>query len=204
MTRLIMLRHGETEWNAANNRFCGHSDIPLSETGRRQAEAAADWLKDIHVDHIYASTLQRAVETAAFIAHRHQLPVKQEQDLQEINYGRWEGLTQPEIEQQYPHSWSGWFRQPEDFPAGEVGENALQLYNRYEQCIHALCARHSGEHIVIVSHSAAIRIFLTGVLQMPLRAYRKLVLHNTGVCVLETAPEGVLKLLQFNGKPHAL
>lgn len=204
MTRLYILRHGETEWNRANNRFCGRSDIPLSEEGERQAESAAAWLAGRKIGQVYASPLLRAVQTAEAIARPHGLHVRREPGIAEIDYGVWEGLTQPEIERRYPEEWSEWFLHPEQARAGGTGENAKQVSLRYRASIAELCRRHPEENVAVISHSAATRMFLAAVLQMPSRAYRTLVLHNTGVCVLETTAEGEYKLLQLNGKPDAL
>ncbi|MBN2982450.1 histidine phosphatase family protein [Cohnella algarum] len=202
MTRLYLIRHGETEWNRANNRFCGRSDVELSEEGKRQGEALACWLETKNLDALYASPLKRAVDTAAFVARKTGLEIRRESGFSEIDFGMWEGLVQSQIEHNYPEDWRKWFVRPDDARAGGTGETASQVVRRYGACVRELCVRHPHANVAVVSHSTAIRIFLASVLNMPLRAYRTLVLHNTGVCAVEASAEGTCKLLLFNGKPE--
>lgn len=204
MTRLYILRHGQTEWNRDNNRYCGCSDIGLSEEGHRQAENVSRWIEKLHVDYVYSSPMIRAAETAAYIAARHQIEVQMEAGIREIDYGKWEGLTLDEIQTAYPDNWSKWFENPGNTRAGTNGESASQVFFRFERTIRELCDRHKGANVVIVSHSAASRMFLSGVLGMPMQAYRTLTLHNTGVCVLDVLKEGEYKLIQFNAQPEVI
>src|SRR5213078_2372373 len=95
MTTLLLVRHGETDWNAAG-RLQGHTDRPLSDYGREQARRLADELSSEGVDAIYTSDLARARETAEIVAERLHLPVVLDPDLREKNWGTWEGLTSVE------------------------------------------------------------------------------------------------------------
>src|SRR5436190_1312043 len=92
MTTLLLVRHGETDWNAAG-RLQGHTDRPLNEYGRRQAKELADRLAGEGADAIYASDLSRAKETAEIVGERLGLTVVIDADLREKNWGSWEGLT---------------------------------------------------------------------------------------------------------------
>src|SRR5579884_1391455 len=92
MTDLLLVRHGETDWNA-EGRLQGHTDRPLSDFGRRQAKELAERLSGERVDAIYASDLARARETAEIVGERLGLPVVIDPDLREKNWGSWEGLT---------------------------------------------------------------------------------------------------------------
>src|SRR3954452_24611267 len=91
-TTLLLVRHGETDWNA-EGRLQGHTDRPLNEYGRRQAKELAARLAGGHVDAIYASDLSRARETAEIVGERLGLTVVIDPDLRETNWGTWEGLT---------------------------------------------------------------------------------------------------------------
>ena len=101
MTEIIIIRHGETEWNQTG-RFQGHSDVPLSETGRAQAEALGRNLALDHVDVIYASDLTRALETAAPLAARFGLTVTPDPLLRELNFGAWEGQSFNDVNAENP------------------------------------------------------------------------------------------------------
>ena len=95
MTTLLLVRHGETDWNA-EGKLQGHTDRPLNDYGRRQAQALADRLAGEAIDAVYASDLSRARETAEILGARLGLPVVVDPDLREKNWGSWEGLTSDE------------------------------------------------------------------------------------------------------------
>ncbi|MFK7693191.1 histidine phosphatase family protein [Paenibacillus sp. HJGM_3] len=203
MTRYYLMRHGETDWNRDRNRYCGRSDIGLSEQGIRQAEQTALYLKAVGFDRIFASGLQRAVDTARPIAALHRLEVERDDRLTEADFGRWEGLRHAEIVERYPESWRSWYADPSSTQAGMTGETAIQVFQRMNGFFEEQTRRYPDENILVVSHSTAIRLYLAGVLSMTLRSYRQLVLSNVGITVLEAA-EGTIRLLQFNNRYDAL
>src|ERR1700704_4943984 len=92
MTELLLVRHGETDWNA-EGKLQGHTDRPLNDHGRRQAQALAERLAGNSIDAVYASDLSRARETAEMVGEKLGLPVLVDPDLREKNWGNWEGLT---------------------------------------------------------------------------------------------------------------
>src|SRR3569623_193897 len=101
MTELLLVRHGETDWNA-EGRLQGHTDRPLNDHGRRQAKEVAERLAGEGADAIYASDLLRAKETAEIVGERRGVPVVVDADLREKNWGNWEGLTGDErVEVEY-------------------------------------------------------------------------------------------------------
>src|SRR3954471_7990952 len=106
MTTILLARHGETDWNL-QRRVQGHSDTPLNETGRAQALALAETLDGAELDAIYASDLERAYDTAQFVAQRKGLPVTPLPELRERNFGTWEGLTDSEILERFPQARTG-------------------------------------------------------------------------------------------------
>src|SRR5690349_17933268 len=100
--RLILVRHGESEWNRTG-RYQGQEDAPLSELGLRQADALANRLKNESLDAIYTSPLQRALRTAEAIARFHpQVPFREDKALYEIHHGVWQGLLASEVRERYP------------------------------------------------------------------------------------------------------
>ena len=119
MTELILVRHGETDWNR-DQRWQGHADRPLNETGREQARAIAEELASEQIDAIYTSDLARARETAELIAERAGVPFVLEPQLREIDVGEWQGLTRPEIEERYPEGFRNWHERGHGWERGET------------------------------------------------------------------------------------
>jgi broad specificity phosphatase PhoE len=163
MTRIILVRHGQTEWNRVE-RFRGRADVPLNETGRAQAELtgrriAAEWRPMA----VYSSPLLRAVRTAEAIAGHFDLPVQVHPDLTDINYGKWQGLTPDEVREQWPKMIDDWYNTPASIriPGGETLE---ELRSRALGAIDELVKRHDGQTIVVVGHTVINRIILIGVL----------------------------------------
>lgn len=122
MTRIILVRHGQTEWNRVE-RFRGRADIPLNETGLAQAEAtgrriAAGWRPAA----VYSSPLSRAVKTAMAVAGHFDLPVLTHAGLIDIDYGKWQGLTPDEARDRWPRILDAWYTAPDasHIPGGET------------------------------------------------------------------------------------
>lgn len=159
----ILVRHGQTEWNRIE-RFRGRADVPLNDTGFKQAAAtgkriAAEWTPTA----IYSSPLLRAFQTAEVIANYFNLSVQSHPGLIDIDYGKWQGLTPEEAQQIYPKQVDNWFNHPERAIIPD-GESLDELRDRAIRTINELSSRHAGETIVLVSHIVINRIILLGVL----------------------------------------
>lgn len=151
-TRILLARHGETDWNLVG-RWQGHADPPLNDAGRRQAEALANELVGDGVAAVYSSDLRRASETARLVAGRLGLPVVEDAGLREIDVGSWSGLTRDEVQERYPEGFARWL-------AGEIGhdgETREQLTARVVGAVERIAGRHSGETVLVVTHGGAIR-----------------------------------------------
>ncbi|MGL6278726.1 MAG: histidine phosphatase family protein [Gaiella sp.] len=151
-TRLLLARHGETDWNAVG-RWQGHADPPLNETGRAQAAELAERLTSAGVEAIFSSDLRRAAETAAIVAQRLRLGVVEDTDLREIDVGSWSGLTRAEVAERYPEGFARW-------QAGEIGhdgETREQLGERIERALLRLAAAQPGRVVLVLTHGGAIR-----------------------------------------------
>ena len=158
MTTLILVRHGETDWNRSG-RWQGHADAPLNDRGRDQARALADELLDAHVAAVYASDLRRARETAEIIADRLGRPVEIDPRLREVDVGGWAGLTTAEIEARFPDSVARWYR-GDPGHAFEGGETYAAMGERVVAALADIAARHPGEQVVVVLHGGPIRALL--------------------------------------------
>ena len=163
MTRIVLVRHGETEWNRVET-FRGRADVPLNATGLAQAEAAARRIaSEWQPVAVYSSPLARAVQTAEAIAGRLGLPVQTHPGLADIDYGRWQGLTPDEARAQWPEEVEAWYGTPQAamIPGGETLD-AVRM--RAMEVLEELAARHQGDTTVLVGHVVVNRAILQGVL----------------------------------------
>lgn len=163
MTQIILVRHGQTEWNRVE-RFRGRADMPLNETGINQAEAtgvrvAAKW-KPVA---IYSSPLARAVKTAEAIAKHFGLSVQINPDLADIDYGDWQGLSPEEVGTRWGEMLDKWYNAPH-LASIPNGETLADLRERAMKTVNELAARHTGETILLLGHTVINRIILLGVL----------------------------------------
>ena len=160
MTTLVLVRHGETEWNRSG-RWQGHADVPLSADGREQARRLGAHLQaqGARFDHIYASDLGRALETAQIIAEALQMPVHPLVELREMHIGGWSGLTSAEIREAHPDQWV-LFEEGGDFRRGGHGETLADFNGRVGRILDRLVATHPRERLLIVTHGGSIRALL--------------------------------------------
>lgn len=140
MTTLLLVRHGETDWNA-ERRYQGHADIPLNARGREQAQALAEQLAGEALDAIYSSDLSRARVTAQIVGDRLDVPVIADPDLREIDVGDVEGLT---------------FEESRDLDAWQ-GEPKEHHAERMLGAIHRIAERHPDGRVLVVTHGGSMR-----------------------------------------------
>ena len=200
MTEIIIIRHGETEWNQTG-RFQGHSDVPLSETGRAQAEALGQNLALDYVDAIYASDLIRAMETAAPLAARFGLTVTPDPLLRELNFGAWEGRSFSDVNAENPNAMKQFYNDPEcaDIPDSEPFPD---FQKRVAGRVREIAELHRGKRIVIVSHGASIRILLADILAMPIRSIWHISQLNTAVNKIRFEDDGFAIVTLMNDTSH--
>ena len=181
MTRLILARHGETDWNR-ENRFQGRADPPLNELGRRQSAELAEALAGESIVRVYTSPLRRASETAAIVAGRLGLDVEPVEPLAEIDVGAWSGLTRDEVAARFPDAYERWAeRAPDGFEDGETYE---ELAVRVIPAIRGLADRHPSETLLVVTHggpSRVVQAHAAGIDYAEARR-RETVLANCAVC----------------------
>ena len=171
MTIVYLARHGESDWNAAN-RFQGHSDRPLTELGRQQAEALADELAAVaELRAIYTSPLRRALDTAAVVGARTGLEPVPLRDLLEVDVGTWAGLSRSEVEAHFPAAFRRWLDGGEGW---EDGESYAAMSARVLAALLQAAETHRDEQILVVSHGGPIRAIQAAAAGMDVHAYRKL------------------------------
>jgi len=194
------VRHGESNWNA-EGRLCGRSDVPLSETGRRQAKLLARRLKSIPFEALYASPLLRALETAHQIAQSVGLEPNPDQRLVELDYGQWEGRTFAEIIANDAKNFQAWDADPATIaPPG--GESGLAAQQRVVSCLDLLAARHPRGNVLVAFHKTVCRLAICHVVGVAASEYRRrLILHNAALCTIQSRANG-WQLITFNDTSH--
>ena len=185
-TEIILIRHGETAWNA-ERRLQGHIDISLNAEGEHQARALGASLQYSPLAAIISSDLQRAKQTAQAVAawHKRRIHAVQiDQDLRERCFGAFEGLHYDEIARRYPQAFALWQARDADalMPAGErEGESFRQFYTR---CIAALghwAARYQGQSIAVVAHGGVLECAYRAACDIPLSTPRTFAVLNASV-----------------------
>lgn len=183
MTRVLLVRHGQTIWNHTA-RYQGYTDIELSETGLRQAHLLAQRLATEQVHAVHASDLKRAVETAQILARPHNLPVQTNSKLREINFGLWEGLTFNEIRTKFENLADKWYTSPAQIQIPE-GETFFQLKERAYQALIELVKNHKPGTIIVVTHAGTIRAIICALLNIDLNFAFRIRQDNGALNIIE-------------------
>ena len=163
--RIVLWRHGQTDWNV-ENRFQGHSDIPLNAVGLYQASHAAKILAGMDPKKIIASDLMRAQQTATALAQITGLSVITEQGLRETNGGHWEGKTGAENREIDGEAFTQWILGGDE-PAGTIGERRSEVANRVVAAIEKHHTEDEGD-LIVVTHGGAVRCALGKILELPM------------------------------------
>ena len=161
MTELLLIRHGETEWNAGEI-FRGRADVSLNEKGVVQAKLLGEYLKTSRLEAVYSSPLQRAVRTAEKIAKLHSLDVRTEPALIDMDYGEWQGMSLVEVRKIYKNLYIKWMKSPKNvkFPGGEDLDD---VKNRTVAAIKKIVKNHKGS-VVLVSHRVVNKVLICALL----------------------------------------
>ena len=178
-TRILAIRHGETAWNLGA-RIQGQLDIPLNDTGRRQAHRLALALADDCIDAIYASDLSRAMQTAQALAAACGRTIVSDAGLRERHFGEYEGLLYRDVEIRWPEQSERWRRREPDFgPAG--GEVLRDFYARCVQTVSRIAAAHPGQTIAVVAHGGVMDCLYRAATRVDLQAPRSWELGNASI-----------------------
>lgn len=190
--RLILVRHGETLWNA-QGRVQGFTDLELTERGRQQAQALAQALQHEPLDAVYSSPLRRALETARLIAQPHGLAVQTDAELMEMDQGELEGLTGEEMRRLYPELLAEWRVHPAQVKL-PGGESLAQLQERAWAAIEHIRARHPEGVVVVVGHNFTNVAILCRVLGLDMNEFRRLKQDVAAMNIVEFRPDGAVLL----------
>ena len=197
MLKIFLLRHGETAYNADNNRYCGRTDLPLTEKGIKQAKEVKRQLEGIEFAAVYSSPLQRAFTTANIASGKE--AVKDER-LIEADFGEWEGKTKEEFIAENESLWLDWMKNPAIYRAGGTGESGAEIVARVDDFFQSLLQDYSEGNIMVVAHNGINRLYMAHKLGMPLRNYRQLVQQNSSITCFTLDTNGILTLELLNSK----
>lgn len=157
-TRLILVRHGQTAWNATG-RFQGQANVPLDAHGLGQAKELAEELADLDAAFCYSSDLSRTMQTAEILGAAIGVDVVPDAQLREVHVGDWQGRTVADVSEEFP-----WFtehlRERVDFRRSATGETGLEAGGRVAEALAGYVRRHPGQTVVVVGHGFSMRVGL--------------------------------------------
>ncbi|MES2049380.1 MAG: histidine phosphatase family protein [Pseudomonadota bacterium] len=207
MTEIILIRHGETAWNAIR-KLQGHLDIPLNAEGTRQAKALASALQSEKLDAIISSDLQRALQTAGEIARLQGLSTRVDAGLRERCFGGFEGMLYSELPLRFPHEYAVWrSRDPDaNFPpaqndAENVGESIREFHQRCMTTIAHYARQFEGKKIALVAHGGVLECAYRAAKNLPLNAEREITIYNASINRFNFIGDEI-KLIQWGDIAH--
>ncbi|MFQ5813548.1 MAG: histidine phosphatase family protein [Anaerolineae bacterium] len=203
MTRIILVRHGQTAWNigaGGGERFRGRVDLSLDDTGLAQAQAVAERLADLPIAAIYSSPLKRAVETARPTAQQLGRPVQPLPGIVDINYGDWQGLSHAEVARAHPDLYHRWLEKPHrvKFPHGE---SLRQVRLRGMAALKEVAARHEGQVILLVAHQVVNKVLVCAMLGLGNSHFWRIRQDNACLNVFEHQ-DGIFTAVLINDTCH--
>ncbi len=178
-TEIILIRHGETEWNS-QQRMQGHSNSDLSSVGQAQIQALGQWMKNVPFDLIYSSDSLRAKQTAESITQFSGHELQFDQRLREKNLGVFEGLTSEEARERHPEVFRLFKTAGSKYVIDE-GESTQQLQDRALEIVNEIRIKHPEERVLLVTHGGFIRVVMKHSLGLSLETPTRFLIRNTGV-----------------------
>ena len=169
MTAIILIRHGETDWNREQV-FRGRIDVALNEVGLTQARAVQESLKDTEIDGIYSSPLSRAFETATIVGDNRNVEVRGEEGLIDIDFGAWQGLSHQKVKEEYKDLYETWLAQP-DLVTFPDGESLKEVRIRSMESLEEVIKNNPGKTLALVSHRVVLKVLLCTILGLELSRF---------------------------------
>lgn len=199
MTRVIIVRHGQTEWNRME-RFRGRVDLPLNETGHEQARLVARRIAAGEaLAAVYSSPLTRTMQTAQPIAKASGITVTPLDGLIDIDYGDWQGLTPEDVAARYPELHRRWERSPQ-LVAMPGGETLAAVRERADAAMRRAAAVHEGGTVALVTHKVVCKILICAALGIANDHFWQIEQENGAISVVEfSRGRPVLKLCNDTG-----
>lgn len=209
VTDILLIRHGETAWNAVR-KLQGHLDITLNAEGRRQAKALAAALQSEKLDAIISSDLQRATQTAGEIGRLQGLTPRIDPALRERCFGDFEGRLYSELPEIYPEAYAHWRARDPDFhfpakadDANNCGESIREFHQRVIDAIRYHAEQHADKKIALVAHGGVLECAYREAMGLPLHAERTITIYNASINRFRFF-NGRLELIQWGDTSHLL
>lgn len=200
--KLYLIRHGQTDWNT-DGKIQGSTDIPLNETGRIQARWLAEGMRDRPVARIFTSPLMRAADTAAAVGLAQHVEVEQVKGLVEVGFGKWEGKTWKEVQEEYKEEYRRWWLNPVDMgpPGGELQTEIRLRCRQAVDYIMSQASRTEGD-VAVVAHGATLAYILEYFMRNhPL--HEEIIVDNASITTVEYSPKtDDYVLLDINDTGH--
>jgi broad specificity phosphatase PhoE len=200
-----LVRHGQTAWNVGafsdeGERFRGRIDLPLNERGHAQAQALAERLAHEPIGAIYASALQRAIETAEPTARRLGLTVQPLEGIMDIHYGHWQEHPHSEVARLYPALYRQWLQEPHLVrPPG--GESLQQVRDRAMAALHQVMARHQDQTVLVAAHQVVNKVLVCAMLGLDNSHFWR-IRQDNGCLNIFDHQEGVFTAVLINDTCH--
>lgn len=182
MTKLYLVRHGETEWNKSG-RIQGKTDTELSDEGMKQAQQLAKRLVAEDINFVYSSSLKRAFKTAEIIIENRKCGIVKSDQYHEICLGPWEGMTINDIIEKYGEHYRVYREDPANFKLPGA-ETFMDLSDRTYNAIKEIVSSHKGSNILVVSHGTAIKAAIIKILGIDIINYNKFKIDNASISVI--------------------
>jgi broad specificity phosphatase PhoE len=191
MTRIILVRHGETDWNKEQI-FRGRIDIPLNSTGLQQAKATGEALSGQKIDAIYSSPLSRAMDTAIAIAafHAH-IVVKEAKGFIDIDFGKWQGMPHKKVEDEYKVLYDNWKKEPHKIKMPD-GESLDDVKLRAMKSLNDILSSHVNETVVIASHRVVNKVVLCAILGLLNQHFWRIRQDTCAINIFEDSDRGFI------------
>ena len=198
--KLIIVRHGETEWNK-EGKLQGIVDIPISKVGIHQAMMIADRLKGAKIDAIYTSKLKRAIKTARIISNHHShIKIIQAKELNEMSWGKWEGMTMASVKKNYAKLYEKREKDKFRFKTPK-GESPYLHQRRISRFIKKLSKKEKNKSVLIVGHGGTNRAIISSLLNWSIKKTMKIRMHNASLTVINIK-NGKARMSLFDSKHH--
>ena len=198
-TKIILIRHGETEWNRGKI-FRGTHDIPLNDNGRNQAHLAAKALKKRQIDAAYTSPLSRAAETARIVLAPHNITATTHDGLLDFDYGKWTSLPYAEVAEKFPTEHTAWLTAPHTIRV--PGGNTLrEVFDTAYTAMEDIAEKHPDQTVALFSHRVVNKLLIIAALTIDLDRFPFIIQSNCCINELERTENGYL-IHQINNASH--
>ncbi len=198
-TLLVVVRHGETEWNVTKQ-LQGQQNSELTNLGKEQAEQTTEALRYNKFDALYTSNLKRSIETAQIVNQYHHLEILTDSSLAERNFGIMEGRTSKELQEEYPEIYSKYLSRETKYqiPGGESLES---FFKRVKTGLNSIIEQNTGKRILIITHGGVLDCMIRIIFDYPLRAPRQFSIYNASINIISIT-RGTWFLEQWGSISH--